>query len=154
MEQFARLREEYPAWRRSSEEELVNAITHGFGFCLAVAGSLVLMTAVMPLGNTTIIAGCAVYLLTLMSVYAMSTMSHMPTSFRARLIFRRLDQAFIYLLIAGTFTAFSLAFLHGWKWNALLASMWFVAITGFIAKVFFGEQVFVRAHFRIDRVLR
>jgi hemolysin III len=141
MEQVAQLREQFPAWRRSSEEEFVNAVTHGMGFVLAAAGSVVVMSGVLATGNATLILGCAAYVMSLMAVYAMSTLSHCPTSFRAKLIFRQLDQAFIYLLIVGTYTPFSLAFLRGWHWHALLAAMWLIAGIGFVAKVFFSHNV-------------
>jgi len=141
MEQVAQLREQFPAWRRSSDEELVNAITHGLGFVLAAAGSLVVMSGVLATGNAALIIGCSAYVMSLIAVYAMSTLSHCPTSFRAKLIFRQLDQAFIYLLIVGTYTPFSLAFLQAWYWHALLAAMWLIAGIGFVAKVFFAHKV-------------
>jgi hemolysin III len=141
MEQIAQLRQEYPAWRRSSEEETVNAITHGLGFVISVAGSLAMMSAVLRSGNTTLAIGCGMYLVSLMAVYASSMLSHSPTSFRAKLLFRQLDQAFIYLLIAGTYTPYALAYLHGWHWNVLMVAMWTVALSGFVAKVFFAHQV-------------
>jgi hemolysin III len=141
MEQIAQLRQQFPAWRRSSEEELVNAVTHGLGFVISVAGSLVMMSAVLASGNSPLVVGCGLYLISLMAVYAMSTLSHSPTSFRLKLLFRQLDQAFIYLLIVGTYTPFALAFLHGWQWDILMAAMWMVALTGFVAKVFFAHEV-------------
>jgi hemolysin III len=141
MDQIAQLRQEFPAWRRSSEEEYVNAVTHGMGFVISVGGSLVMMSAVLASGHTRLVIGCALYLMSLMAVYAMSMLSHSPTSFRSKLLFRQLDQAFIYLLIVGTYTPFGLAYLHGWHWNLLMAAMWAVAITGFVAKVFFKHQV-------------
>jgi hemolysin III len=141
MEHIAQLRREYPAWRRSSEEELVNAFTHGLGFLISVAGSVVMMSAVLGAGRSSLAIGCGMYLISLMAVYAASTLSHSPTSFRAKLLFRQLDQAFIYLLIAGTYTPYALAYLHGWHWNALMIAMWTVAFSGFVAKVFFAHQV-------------
>lgn len=141
MEQIAELRQEFPAWRRSSEEELVNAVTHGLGFVIAVAGSLVMMSDVLALGSTRLVVGCALYLTSLMAVYAMSTLSHCPTSFRLKLLFRQLDQAFIYLLIVGTYTPFALTYLHGWQWDLLMVAMWMVALAGFVSKVFFAHQV-------------
>jgi hemolysin III len=141
MEQIAQLRQEYPAWRRSSEEETVNAITHGLGFIISVGASVAMMSAVLSTGNSTLAAGCVMYLISLMAVYAASTLSHSPTSFRARLLFRQLDQAFIYLLIAGTYTPYALAYLDAWYWNVLMVAMWTVALAGFVAKVFFAHQV-------------
>lgn len=141
MEQFAQYRPDYPAWRRSSTEELVNAMTHGLGFVVAVAGSTVMMDRVLATGNSPLVLGCGLYVASLMAVYAMSTLSHSATSVRWKSLFRQLDQAFIYLLIVGTYTPFSIAYLHGPAWSTLLGAMWFVAIVGFIAKTFFAHRV-------------
>ena len=141
MEQLAQLRPDYPAWRRSSSEELVNTVTHAFGFVVAVLGSLIMMSAVLVTGNRALTVGCVLYLVNLMAVYAMSTLSHSATSVRWKSLFRQLDQAFIYLLIVGTYTPFSIAYLHGWYWNVLMGVMWVVALTGFAAKVLFAHKV-------------
>ena len=132
---------ELPAWQRSSADELLNAATHGFGLALAVVGALVMAGAVAADGDAWRIIGCGVYLASLVTVYAMSTLSHTVTSPRWRSLFRRLDQGFIYLLIVATFTPFSLAYLRGGWWWALLGAMWSVALFGFAAKVFFAHRV-------------
>ncbi|MFO0788464.1 MAG: hemolysin III family protein [Pirellulales bacterium] len=141
MEQFVQYRPDFPAWRRTSTDELVNATTHGLGFVVAVVGSAVMMDRVLAVGSPQLIIGCGVYLASLMAVYAMSTLSHSATSVRWKSLFRQLDQAFIYLLIVGTYTPFSIAYLHGPVWAAMLATMWCVAIVGFISKTFFAHRV-------------
>lgn len=141
MEQYAEIRPDYPAWQRSEAEEFVNTVTHGLGFLLAAAGSLVMMDGVLAVNNFQLAVGCCVYLISLMSVYAMSTLSHSATSVRWKSLFRQLDQAFIYLLIVGTYTPFSLAYLRGPQWDVLLVVMWLVASVGFVSKTFFGHQV-------------
>ena len=55
--------------------------------------------------------------------------------------FRALDQAFIYLLIVGTYTPFSLHFWDAVSANTLLVLMWGIAILGFVGKVFFAHRV-------------
>ncbi len=134
-------RPDFSVLDRSADEELVNAITHGIGLALAAVGSLVLMTGVAPLGNNQLAAGCAAYLFTLVAVYAMSTVSHTVTQPKWRMLFRQLDQGFIYLLIVGTYTPFSLAYLHGAFWNALLAFMWCFALAGFASKAIFAHRI-------------
>jgi hemolysin III len=141
MEQYAEIRPDFPAWQRSEAEEFVNTVTHGIGFLLAAAGSVVMMDGVLAINNFQLAVGCCVYLVSLMSVYAMSTLSHSATTVRWKSLFRQLDQAFIYLLIVGTYTPFSLAYLHGWQWDLLMAVMWLVAAAGFISKTFFAHQV-------------
>jgi hemolysin III len=104
-------------------------------------GALVMMKGVLAAGNSRLTIGCGVYLLSLLAVYAMSTLSHSATSVRWKSLFRQLDQAFIYLLIVGTYTPYSLAYLHGWYFTALLIAMWSVALIGFVAKTFFAHRV-------------
>jgi hemolysin III len=82
-----------------------------------------------------------VYLISLMAVYAMSTMSHIARSPSRKQLFRRLDQGSIYLLIAATYTPFSLYYFQGSWWSLLLAAMWIVAICGFVSKVLFARGV-------------
>ena len=132
---------ELPAWQRSAADELVNAATHAFGLLLAVVGALVMAGGVWGHGDTWRVVGCAVYLASLMAVYTMSTLSHSAKSPRWKSLFRRLDQGFIYLLIAATYTPFSLAYLRTGLWWVLLGAMWAVAVVGFIAKVFFAHRV-------------
>jgi hemolysin III len=141
MQQCVHLRPDFPAWRRSSSEELVNAVTHGIGFVIATVGSLVMMPSVLAMGQTNLTIGCSVYLLSLVTVYAMSTLSHSATSVRWKSLFRQLDQAFIYVLIVATYTPFALAFLPGHRWDVLLAAMWLVALIGFFAKLLFAHRV-------------
>ncbi|HEX2477359.1 MAG TPA: hemolysin III family protein [Lacipirellulaceae bacterium] len=129
-----------PAWRRSAADELVNALTHALGLVLAVIGALVMASGLLALGDVRLAAGCAVYLASLIAVYAMSTLSHSAWSPKWKSLFRRLDQGFIYLLIVATYTPLSLFYLRGSFWSAVLAAMWIAAIIGFVAKVFFAHR--------------
>ena len=130
-----------PAWRRSSTDELMNAATHAIGFSFAVLGAMMMTAGVLARGDAWLTAGCAVYLTSLVAVYAMSTLSHSSRSLKWKSLFRQLDQAFIYLLIVATYTPFSLAYLRGGFWWVLLGAMWIVALLGFGAKVFFAHRV-------------
>jgi hemolysin III len=129
-----------PAWRRSANDELVNALTHAIGLVLAVIGALVMASGLVAL-DARLRAGCAVYLASLIAVYTMSTLSHSASSPRWKSLFRRLDQGFIYLLIVATYTPLSLYYLRGSFWLAVLVAMWAAALFGFFAKVFFAHRV-------------
>ncbi len=133
---------ELPEWYRSTTDEMVNAVTHGFGLLLAIVGGFVMVSAVAGQGDVWSVIGCSIYLASLVAVYAMSTLSHTAMTPRWKSLFRALDQGFIYLLIVATYTPFSLTFLRGstWSW-VLLAAMWAVALFGFAAKVFFAHRV-------------
>jgi hemolysin III len=134
-------RPDFSVLRPSADEELVNAITHGIGLAMAAVGSLVMMSGVTAHNSTRLSLGCAAYLFTLVAVYAMITVSHTVTTPKWRTFFRQLDQAFIYLLIVGTFTPYSLAYLTRPFWNVLLAFMWCYALAGFASKAVFAHRI-------------
>jgi hemolysin III len=124
----------------SAEEELANSITHGLGFVLSLGGAF-LMADTLGNGDPWRVAGCSIFLTSLIAVYAMSALSHVFYASRLRTLFRSLDQGTIYLLVAGTYTPFSLAYLHGAPWWILLGMVWTVAIYGFVSKALFARRV-------------
>jgi hemolysin III len=141
LSQLAQLQSDSSSWRRSADEEWLNAATHGVGFIAAVAGALVLTTRAFASHNVWQTVGCDVYAASLVAVYAMSTLSHAATSAQWKSLFRRLDQASIYLLISGTFTPFAVAYLHGDMYQLLLGVMWCVALVGATSKLLFAYRV-------------
>jgi hemolysin III len=140
IEQSAGLDLQSPAWRRTATDERLNSLTHGSGFVLASIGAY-LMTSRMAGHGDLLIAGCFMYLVSLLGVYSMSTMSHAATVPHWKSLYRQLDQGFIYLLIVASYTPYSIAYLHGPMWTALLCGMWAFAVGGFIAKVVFKYDV-------------
>lgn len=126
---------------RSPLEERLNMVTHGIGFVLAVVGAIALTFTVWQYGDMWRIAGCMIYVASLVGVYAASTLSHSCRSLPRKTFFRALDQGFIYLLIVATYTPFSLAYLRTPLWWTLLAAMWGIAIFGFFAKLFYFHRV-------------
>ena len=124
----------------SSSEELVNSITHGIGLVLSVLGAIVMAVA-LGRGDVWRVTGCGVYLASLITVYAMSTMMHSCHTPRWKSLFRALDQGSIYLLVAATYTPFSLAYLRTGSWWLLLGLIWAIALQGFLAKVLFAYRV-------------
>jgi hemolysin III len=93
-------------------EILANAITHGVGATLAIAGAAYLML-VSTRGDAWLVVSCAVYASTLVLVYVCSTLYHSLVRTRARHVFHVLDHSSIYLLIAGTYTPFMLVSIRG-----------------------------------------
>jgi hemolysin III len=125
----------------SCSEETANRITHGFGIVLSVFGAVVMHEA-LGSGDAWRVAGCAVYLASLIGVYTMSTLSHsFDENPRLRSFFRALDQGTIYLLIAGTYTPFSMAYLRTGLWWVVLGAVWLVALGGFLSKVWLTHRV-------------
>lgn len=118
---------------------LANSITHGIGVLLASVGAAWLMVRAAR-GTPRVTIACAVYAFTLVLVYLCSTLYHSLARTRARYVFRVLDHSAIYLLIAGTYTPFTLVSLRGsWGWT-LFGIVWGLAIAGVIFKSFAVER--------------
>ncbi len=118
-------------------EETVNQVTHGLGLLLSVLGGAFLTQYVWRHGDVWQISGCTVYSITLVALYAASTLSHSFEHENTRHFFRTLDQVCIFLLIAGTYTPFSLAFMRDSWHPLLLVTIWLLAIIGISAKLFY-----------------
>lgn len=116
----------------SLAEEIAHAITHGVGLLFSVAGLAVLVTLASLRGDAWHIVSSSIYGATLVLLYAASTLYHATWSPRAKGLFRSLDHSAIYLLIAGTYTPFTLVNLRGgWGW-ALFGVVWGLAILGVV----------------------
>jgi len=126
--------------RHALIEEIVNSVTHGIGLILSLAGFAALASLAFARGSRWHIAGCLVYGATLVAVYASSTLYHGFRKPRLKHIFRTADQVAIYLLIAGTYTPFTLINLRGvWGW-LLLTLVWALALFGIGFKVVFADR--------------
>ncbi len=118
-------------------EEVMNAVTHGIGTLLAVAG-LVLLTVLAYLhGDIWHIVSFSIYGTTLVLLYLASTLYHSFTNERVKRVFKILDHSAIYLLIAGTYTPFTLVPLHGVLGWTVFGVVWGLAVIGIVFKVFF-----------------
>jgi hemolysin III len=116
-------------------EEIAHAVTHGLGLALSLGGLVVLVVTASLRGDAWHIVGCAVFGTTLVLLYAASTLYHGIASPRAKRVLRQFDYAAIYLLIAGTYTPFTVVNLRGsWGWT-LLALVWGLAILGVVLHV-------------------
>jgi hemolysin III len=121
--------------RYTTGEEIAHAITHGLGLLLSVAACSVLVILASQRGNIWHITGVAIFGATLIVLYAASTLYHALTHTKAKRIFKFLDYSAIYLLIAGTYTPFTLVTLRGgWGWS-LFGVAWGLAITGAVLEV-------------------
>ena len=112
---------------------LANAITHGIGAALAIAGAAYLIVA-STRGTVLDIVSCSVFSATLVLVYICSTLYHSLVRTRARHVFQILDHSSIYLLIAGTYTPFTLISLRGPLGWSVFGVEWSLAIAGIISK--------------------
>lgn len=114
--------------------ERANTATHALGFTLSVLGTVYLAPQLRDVDQGTAIA-CAVYLISLLGVYGVSTLSHAIHQRKWRHRMRIWDQGSIYGLIAGTYTPFIWAFTPTPTREMLLSALWFAAILGFVSKV-------------------
>jgi len=119
-------------------EEIANAITHGVATVLSLVGLIALtVLGVLRGGTTGQIASLVVYGTTLVLTHLASTLYHSLTHRGAKAVFRVLDHASIYLLIAGTYTPFLVIRLwNPWGW-ALLGVVWTMAVLGVLFKSLF-----------------
>ena len=117
-------------------EEIAHSVTHGVGILLSIGGLAVLVAFAALRGDAWHIVGCSIFGATLVLAYTASTVYHaIPGSFpRAKKVLRVLDHAAIYLLIAGTYTPFTLVNLRGpWGWT-LFGVVWGMAVLGIVFK--------------------
>ena len=118
-------------------DELANSITHGVGLLLATAGVLVLIVMASLHGSTRHIVTCSIYGSTLVFMYAASTLYHSVQMPRAKHVLRIVDHSAIYLLIAGTYTPFTLVQIRGgWGWT-LFGLVWGLTVVGIAWKALF-----------------
>ena len=111
-------------------EEIVHAITHGVGLLFSLAGLGMLVVMASLHGDAWVVVGCAVFGATLVLLYGASTLYHGVRGQRAKRVLRRCDHAAVFLLIAGTYTPFTLVSLRGgWGWT-LLGLVWALALLG------------------------
>jgi len=111
-------------------EEIANAVTHGIGAALSVAALVILIVIAALWGDGWHLASAIVYGTTMFLLYMASTLYHAITHPKARHVFKIIDHASIYLLIAGTYTPFTLVTIRndgGW-W--LFGVVWALAIAG------------------------
>lgn len=123
---------------QSRPEEAANSFSHGLGLVAALVGAPVMLVHVAQRSDALLIAGTAVFCATILLVYFASTVYHALPAGKAKRVFRVLDHSSIYLLIAGTYTPFTLGVLRGaWGW-ALFAIIWLLAAVGVVLKAWGG----------------
>ena len=118
-----------------TREEIANTISHGLGLVLALVAVPILIAAATRAGNVHFTVGVSVFGGTMVLLYLASTLYHSLTHEAAKALFRLFDHTAIFLLIAGTYTPFSLGVLRGpWGWS-LLAAIWTLAFVGITLKI-------------------
>lgn len=131
--------------RYSMGEEIFNSITHGVGAGLAIAALVLLIIKAVVYAPTELkifyIVSWILFGASLVILYLMSTLYHALTPVKAKSVFAIFDHASIYLLIAGTYTPFCLATLHGLLGWILFGIIWGLAIIGITLYSVFGKKL-------------
>jgi hemolysin III len=123
-----------PPRRQSLGEEIANSVSHGVGAVVAAVAGLLLVVSAAGRGDTVAVIGASVFAATMVLLYLTSTLYHALPHGRAKRVFCVLDHSAIYLLIAGTYTPFTLGVLRGgWGWP-LFGVVWGLAILGIVLK--------------------
>jgi hemolysin III len=121
----------------SPREELFNALTHGLGATAALAGGAVLITLAALFGDGFQLIASIVFGITLLLLYVASTLYHAIQHPVVKGRLKVFDHCAIYLLIAGTYTPFTLIGLRGPLGWTLFGVIWGLAVFGVIFKLFY-----------------
>ncbi|MBE6854106.1 MAG: hemolysin III family protein [Ruminococcus sp.] len=113
-------------------EEVFNSVTHGVGALLAIAGCVILIVRAVLFADAITVVSSAIYGGSLIMLYTMSTLYHAIQPEGAKKVFRIFDHGTIYLLIAGTYTPFTLSCLRGALGWTLFGIIWGCAILGIV----------------------
>ncbi|MET3107247.1 hemolysin III [Oxalobacteraceae bacterium GrIS 2.11] len=119
--------------------EKLNSISHLVGAALVLVGAAVLLTMASFTGDIWKIVSSSIYSLTLLLLYMFSTLYHSIRG-RAKEILQKFDHCMIYLLIAGSYTPFTLVTLHGATGWTLFGIVWGLALIGIIQELFFSNE--------------
>jgi hemolysin III len=128
-----------PKRMQSAGEELANSISHGIGLCAALIGAPILLLEARR-SSPGFFLGTLIFAVTLSMLYLGSTLYHAWPQTRGKSVLRTLDHSAIFLLIAGTYTPFTLGPLRGSWGSIMLALIWALAIFGVILKATRGAS--------------
>jgi hemolysin III len=123
---------------QSPAEESANSVSHGVGLVAALVAAPVLIVTAARRGDTAAIVGTSVFAGAMVLLYLSSTLYHALPRSKAKQVLRVLDHGAIFLLIAGTYTPFTLGVLRGaWGWT-LFGLVWSLAVLGIVLKAVGG----------------
>jgi hemolysin III len=125
-----------PDREQSRGEEIANSISHGIGLVASTVGAPFLIMHSARQGDTGFLVGTVVFAASIIILYLSSALYHALPKGKVKNVFRNIEHSAIFLLIAGTYTPFTLGILRGvWGWT-LFTIIWFLAIVGMGMKVF------------------
>lgn len=120
--------------------EKFNSISHLIGALLACAGVSLLLSVAIEKGDTYKIVGFGIYGAMMIALYSISTIYHSTKQGKLKDFFRQMDYISIYLMIAGSYTPFTLITLQGaWGWSIFI-TIWLLAVAGIIQEILLGKK--------------
>ena len=138
-----------PATRTRISTETANQITHAIGFVAGVIASAFLMYRVCRTGNIANVIGCTIYSVTMIALYAASTLSHSFECPDRRRFYRMLDQVCIFLFVVGNFTPFVIAHMANAVGWTVLCIMWAGALAGCYVRIRAQEKTISARYFML-----
>jgi hemolysin III len=128
--------EHHDLFRDSLLEEIANAVTHGIGAGLAIAALVLGVVYAAQIESAWAIVAAAIYGATLVWMFLVSTLYHSIPNRRAKRLFLAFDHCAIFLLIAGTYTAITLAVMNGtWQGWVMFGVVWGLALAGMLMRL-------------------
>ncbi|AEN99676.1 hemolysin III family protein [Lactobacillus sanfranciscensis] len=121
-------------------DEILSAMTHGFGVALSIAGLVLIILRGVEVGGAMRITAFSIYGSILVLFYLASTLFHSLVFTKAKKVFQIFDHSAIYLLIAGTYLPYCLVTIGGILGWTTLIIIWATAIAGIIYKSLYGNQ--------------
>ncbi len=116
-------------------EELAHAVSHGFGLIASTIALGLMVSSTWARGETRHVVACSIFGITLVLVYASSTLYHSWREPRTKRLLQLFDYIAIYFLIAGTYTPFMALGM----WNSggfeLLCVVWSLALAGMLMEL-------------------
>jgi hemolysin III len=130
-----------PFSSESLSERLFNTITHGIGSVLSIVALVLMVVYASYNSDAWSIVGVSIFGSTLILLYMSSTLYHAFSNGRVKQIFKTLDQSFVYLLIAGTYTPVLLITLRNTLGWTVFGLVWAMAIGGITHRIFFFDKL-------------
>ncbi|MFO7579364.1 PAQR family membrane homeostasis protein TrhA [Nitrosomonas halophila] len=125
-----------PEREQSPGEEIANSVSHGIGLVAALVGTPFLIMHATRHEDTGFVVGVSLFAATMVLLYLASTLYHALPRGKGKRVFKIIEHSAIFLLIAGTYTPFSLGVLRGpWGWS-LVGIVWSLAAVGVAIKAF------------------
>lgn len=127
--------------QQTTAEEVANSVTHGIGLAASLVGAVALVVITALRGDAWQIISSSIYGSTLVALYATSTLYHSLRPPGLKRALRVADHCAIYLLIAGSYTPFTLVSMRGgWGWT-LFGLVWGLSVAGIVFKIFFTGRL-------------